>query len=195
MIHDYCSITHRWVAAKKRRRLLALIAGACVLALPASAVAGSGATRYVQKFTVSPDTMCGFTGTSYWVWNLLDYPEGLPTGNGSSVIAGQVIQTFVADNGRGVKITYGGGGESIGSPVNYPNGSSSITVVAAGLNVKVQALGGALLEQSTGRLTYTFLFDANGDFVSLTIDSATGAENNVTGMPDCSVVGPYLAGI
>jgi hypothetical protein len=193
MIHNHSTIRKPSAAAKKYRRLLALIAGACALALPASAFAGSGASRYVEKFTVSPDTMCGFTGTSYWVWNLLGYPDGQPTGNGSSIVAGQIVQTFVADNGRGVKITYGGGGESIGPTVYYPDGSSSITVVAAGLNVKTQALGGALLEQSTGRLTYTYYFDANGDFVSLTIDSAAGPENNLTGAPDCSVIGGYLA--
>jgi hypothetical protein len=133
--------------------------------------------------------MCGFTGTSSWVFNTI---SGQSAGN--SFVAGQIVQTFVADNGRGVVITYDAGVVKIDPTVFYADGSSSISVVEDGLNVKTQALGGPLLEQSTGRLMYTYRFDANGDFVSLTIDGATGPQNNVTGMPDCSVVGPYLAG-
>jgi hypothetical protein len=143
-----------------------------------------------QTFTVSPDSRCGFTGTSSWTFGLTSGP----TANGNSFVAGPIVQTFTADNGRGVKITYDEGVVRIDPTVYYADGSSSITVVEAGLNVKAQAVGGPLLEQSTGRLTYTYSFDPNGDFVSLTIDSATGPENNVTGAPDCSVVGPYLAG-
>jgi hypothetical protein len=174
--------------------LLALLAGVCALVLPGSAVAGASDSRYVEKYMVPADTVCGFTGTSYWVWNLLGFPDGKPTGNGSGLIAGSIDQTFLADNGRGVKFTYVAGNVRMAPTVYYPDGSSSITVIADGLNVKTQAVGGPVLEQSTGRLTYTFSFDQNGDFVSITIDSASGPQNNVTGAPDCSVVGPYLAG-
>jgi hypothetical protein len=189
MTRDHSTIAQTW-ARRKRRLLLALLAGACILALPSSAIAATNVTRDVQQYTVSPDSMCGFTGTSFWVWNLAIGP----TAHGITFEAGGVAQTFVADNGRGVKITYGDGVVKIDPTVYYPDGSSSITVVSDGLNVKAQALGGPLLQQSTGRLTYTYHFDASGDFVSLTIDSATGPENNVTGAPDCSVIGPYLAG-
>src|SRR5579862_6238366 len=92
----------RWLAgAAARRPGLVLLAGACVLALPASAAAGPGMSRSVDKFTV-PDTMCGFTGTSSWVFAITSGP----TANGASIQAGSVVQTFVADNGRGVKISY-----------------------------------------------------------------------------------------
>jgi hypothetical protein len=170
--------------------VLAVLTSGCLLALPVSAGVAANVSRDVEKFTVSPDTMCGSTGTSAWVFNLTSGPVG----NGSSFVAGPIVQTFVADNGRGVKLTYDDGVVRIGPTVHYPDGSTSITVIEGGLNVKAQALGGPLLEQSTGRLTYTFYFDANGDFVSLVIDSATGPQNNVTGAPDCSVIGPYLAG-
>jgi hypothetical protein len=188
MIHNHTTIRQR-SAATRGRRLLALLAGGCVLAVPASAIAATSVSRDVEKYSV-PDSICGFTGTSFWIINLTTVPRP----NGSSIVAGRVIQTFVADNGRGVKITYAAGVTKIDPTVYYPDGTSSITVVSDGMNVKAQALGGPLLEQSTGRLHYTYYFDDNGDFVSLTINSATGPENNVTGMPDCSVVGPYLAG-
>jgi hypothetical protein len=189
MIQHY-STTRRTPVGATARRLLTLLASACALAVPASAVAATNVSRDVEKFTVSPDTMCGFTGASSWIFDLTSGPIA----NGNSFVAGPIVQTFTADNGRGVKITYDDGVVKIDPAVYYPDGSSSITVVEAGLNVKTQAVGGPLLEQSTGRLTYTYYFDASGDFVSLTIDSASGPENNVTGAPDCSVVGPYLAG-
>lgn len=190
MINEHGTSRQAPARAKARRRRLTLLAGACALALPASAFAASNVSHDVQKFTVSPDSMCGFTGTSSWIFDLTSGP----TANGNSFVAGPIVQTFTAVNGRGVKITYDDGVVKIGPPVSYPDGSSTITVAEAGLNVKAQAVGGPLLQQSTGRLTYTFLFDANDNFVSLTIDSATGPENNVTGAPDCSVIGPYLAG-
>jgi len=176
--------------AAARTRTLALLAGAAALALSGSAIAAAGVSRQVQKHTVSPDTLCGVTGTSEWEIALTDSQAG----NDIGVVAGPVVQTFVAGSGRGVKISYDEGVVRIAPAVYNPDGSSSITVVEAGLNVKAQALGGPLLEQSTGRLTYTYYFDSNGDFVSIAIDSASGPENNVTGAPDCGAIGPYLAG-
>jgi len=104
------------------------------------------------------------------------------------------VQTFVADNGRGVKISYVEGVFYDGPTVVYPDGSSSFTAYGDGLDAKTMALGGGLLGQSTGRVTVTFFFDANGNFVSMSIDSISGPQNNTTGAPDCSVVGPYLGG-
>jgi hypothetical protein len=102
------------------------------------------------------------------------------------------VQTFVAGNRRGVKISYDDGVFIAGPTTDYPDGSSSFTGISDGLDVKTQALGGSVLEQSAGRLIVTYYFDANGDFVSLKIDSTTGPQN--LGQPDCSVISPYLAG-
>jgi hypothetical protein len=187
VIHNHRLTTRRHAVAR-RRRLLALLGGVCVFCLSPSAVTASTATRDVEKFTVSPDTLCGFTGTSYWVFDLTI----APTGNGSSITAGPLVQTFVADNGRGVKISFDDGVFIAGPRTYYPDGSSSFTGVSNGLDVKTQALGGSLLEKSAGRLIVTYYFDASGDFVSLSIDSTTGPQN--LGEPDCSVIGPYLAG-
>jgi len=38
------------------------------------------------------------------------------------------------------------------------------------------------------------VIDADGNFVSFTVVSLSGQNPNLTGEPDCSVVGPYLAG-
>jgi hypothetical protein len=176
--------------AIKRRLSLTVLACACVIALPASAGAAAKASHDVERFTVSPDTMCGFTGSSDWLYNFTT----VPTGNGSTVAAGRIVQTFVADNGRGVKISFDSGSFIDGPTTFYPDGSSSFNAVGNGLNAKTQALGGRLLEQSTGRVFVTVRFDANGDFVSISVDSTTGPQNNVTGEPNCSVIGPYLAG-
>ena len=81
-----------------------------------------------------------------------------------------------------------------GPDVYNPDGSFSFTAVEDGLSAKTQALRGPVLEQSTGRVFLTYYFDADGNFISMTIDSTTGPQNNVTGEPDCSIIGPYLAG-
>jgi hypothetical protein len=188
MIHNRLSTWRHAVA--RRRLLLALLAGACFLALPVSTAAAGNASHDVENFTVSPDTMCGFTGTSHWVIHF----TSVPTGKGSTINAGKIVQTFVADNGRGLKISFDAGVFIAGPTVYNPDGSSSFTAVEDGLSAKTQALNGPLLEQSTGRVFITYYFDANGEFVSLTIDSTTGPQNNTTGEPDCSVIGPYLAG-
>jgi hypothetical protein len=178
MTHNHRTITQWLARAPRRWPLLALLAGAVVLGPPASAAAATHETK-----TTSPDTLCGFTGTSYWVFDI---------GNGPRVGAGLAVRTFVANNGRGVKITYQAGVVAqIGPTVYYPDGSSSVTLVEDGPIFITQALGGPLLEQSTGRVTFTVYFDADGNFVSQTVDPTTGPEN--AGAPDCSVIGPYLA--
>lgn len=190
MSTEHTTIRRTLRRATRHRKLLLPLIAACVLALPASAAAGGRSTRFVQKFTVSPDTLCGFTGTSDWLFDL----TGVPTGNASFVNAGSIVQTFMADNGRGVTISYDRGVFISGPPVVYPDGSSSFTATESGLDVKTQALGGALLEQSTGYLTITYYFDANDNFIDATIDSTAGPQNNTTAAPDCSVISPYLAG-
>jgi hypothetical protein len=189
MIHNRRLST--WRPAVARRWLLpTLLAGACFLALPVSTAVAGNASHDVENFTVSPDTMCGFTGTSHWVIHI----TSVPTGKGSTINAGKIVQTFVADNGRGLKISFDAGVFIAGPTVYNPDGSSSFRAVEDGLSAKTQSLNGPLLEQSTGRVFITYYFDANGDFVSLTIDSTTGPQNNTTGEPDCSVIGPYLGG-
>lgn len=190
MIQGHRTTVRQPAAPANRRLLLALVAGACVFSLPVSTAAAANASHDVEQFTVSPDTMCGFAGTSDW----LVRATSVPTGNGSTVNAGRIVQTFVADNGRGVNITFDAGVFKPGPNVYNPDGSFSFTAVEDGLSAKTDALRGPLLEQSTGRVFITYYFDANGDFVSLTIDSTTGPQNNVTGEPDCSVIAPYLAG-
>jgi hypothetical protein len=174
----------------RKRFILGLAAVLCLaLSVGTSQAAAGNATHTVQQYS-TPDNVCGFDGTSYWVIHL----TGVPTGNGSFVQAGSVVQTFIADNGRGVTISYVKGSFITGPTVVYPDGSSSFTAVEDGLNVKTQAVGGGLLEQSTGRITLTYYFDANDNFLGMVIDSTSGPQNNTTGAPDCSVVGPYLAG-
>ena len=189
MFRNRSTITHSRHRAHKRWPLLASLVGALAVGVPVSVAAATHVSRVVDKFTVSADSLCGFTGTSYWV---LDVTSG-PTAGGSSFTAGPAIRTFIADNGRGVKIAYEQGVTKAGPVTYYPDGSSSVTLVEDGLLFQVYAVRGGLLEQSTGRLTFTVDFDANGNIVSQTIDSTTGPLNVSSG-PDCSVIGPYLAG-
>lgn len=188
MIRNRSTLPQSLHCARKRWPLLALLVGALTVSVPVSAADATNVSRDVEKFTVSPDSLCGFAGTSYWV---LDVTSG-PTGGGSSFTAGPTIRTFIADNGRGVKIALEQGSVKAGPVTYYPGGSSSVTLVENGLLFQVYALRGPLLEQSTGRVTFTVYFDANGNFVSQTIDSTTGPED--TSAPDCAVIGPYLAG-
>jgi hypothetical protein len=182
MINHHHTITRWLVRAAKRWPLLAVLAGACVL--DSTVTAAADPTKSAHGIDIiSPYTLCGFTGTLTEVFDFGPGPAG----------AGMEIRTFVADNGRGVKITYQAGNLKALSTVTYPDGSSAVTLVEDGSVFKTQALGGPVLEQSTGRAIFTAYFDPSGNFVSQTVDSTSGPEN--ASAPDCSIIGPYLAGV
>ena len=168
----------------RKRFIVGLAVAVCLgLSVGASQAAAGTASRLVET-DIFPDTVCGFSGTKTLAFNLTFARNG---------IAGTIVDTFVADNGRGVKVTFDAGLFVFGPTIYYPDGSSSFTTIGDGLNAKTQAVGGPLLEQSTGRVVTTFYLDADGNFVNQTM-STSGPENNTTGDFDCSVVGPYLAG-
>lgn len=169
---------------------LALIAAAAGVALSlATGVGASNPTHLTGEF-VFPTTWCGFSGTDdvQFIDNFRTNPDG------SAYDAGQVSETFTADNGRGVKVTFDAGLAEFAPPVSNPDGTTTFIATYSGLNAKTQAVHGPVLQQNAGQLQTTAIIDANGNLISFTAVSVAGQNPNLTGMPDCSVVGPYLAG-
>jgi hypothetical protein len=167
--------------------IAAAVGGVALLRLGGVAQASSGG-HYDGTFTF-PDSLCGFDGTTTL---FVRDNFGTPV-HGGSYDSGQLRQTFVADNGRGVVIMVDAGRLVFDPPIANPDGTTTFIFHSTGQDNKTQALNGPVLEQSTGNAVFTEVVDANGNIVSFSAVS-TGQGNNLTGLPDCSVVGPYLAG-
>jgi hypothetical protein len=169
------------------KRLAALLAGA--IGATALAVGASAATHVTGDF-VFPDVVCGIS-----VQHEVQFIDNFGSkADGSSFDAGRLVETFTAANGRGVKITFDAGHEENAALVNNPDGTTTQVFTFAGLNALTQAVGGPVLEQGSGRVRVTEVFDATGNLVSFNVVALAGPNPNLTGAPDCSVVGPYLAG-
>src|SRR5262249_23406913 len=137
-----------------------------------------------------PDVICGIR-----VQHEVQFIDNFGVkADGSSYDSGYLIETFTAANGRGVRIKFDAGHEENAPPLIGPDGSYTFVSTYSGLNAKTQAVGGPVLAQGSGRVQTTTVFDADGNFVSFAAVSLSGQNPNLTGQPDCSVVGPYLAG-
>jgi hypothetical protein len=135
--------------------------------------------------------MCGFSGTSVVV--VVD--NFGRKANGSSYDSGRVLQTFTAYNGRGVSLGFDAGHLVNLTPVTNADGSTTFVTIYDGLNLKTQAINGPVLQQNTGRVQVTSVYDASGNLISFSAIALAGPNSDLTGAPDCSVVGPYLAGV
>lgn len=167
---------------------LAMVAGA-VLGSAVVAAGASGATHLTGDFAF-PDVACGIS-----VWHEVQYVDNYGVkADGSSSDSGYLVETLTAANGRAVTIKYDAGHEENAPPVIGADGSYTFASTYSGLNAKTQAVGGPVLEQGSGRVEATAVFDADGNLVSFNVISLSGQNPNLTGQPDCSVVGPYLAG-
>ena len=141
------------------------------------------------SFTFS-ETLCGFSGI-----DTVDVLDNFGAKNdGSSYDSGSLSETFVADNGRGVTITYDAGHEYNAPPINNTDGTTTIVYTYSGMNAKTKAIDGPVLEQGSGRVQVTVIYAANGDAISVSVVSLSGQNPNLSGQPDCSVIAPYLAG-
>lgn len=134
------------------------------------------------------DHICGFAGTSYvsFIDNFKTYPDGTTTDTG------RVDQKFTADSGRAITITFAGL-EYFAPPQPNLDGSSTYVATFDGSQTKVQAVNGGMLQQNAGRIQTTAVIAADGTLLSFTVQILAGPNPN-PGLPDCTVVGPYLAG-
>ena len=164
-----------------------LALAACGSGLSASEATAS--THIGGTFTFA-DTLCAFNGVSTFTTE--DNFGSLA--NGGTYDNGRLVQTFVASNGRGVEIDYNAG-RTVFSPITA-NGDGTFTqvAIASGLDVTTKALQGGVLEHGAGRLQVTFALDAQGNAISASATALSGNQPNLSGAPDCSVIGPYLAG-
>jgi len=171
---------------------LAFSAPIIALLLTAAPVAAADPTHISASFTF-PSTLCGFDGTTdvQFIDNFGSYAGG------GSYDSGRVLETFVAENGRGVTIFFAG------HEYNYPpvvNDDGTITrrFLYSEAQFKIQALEGALLQQNAGRLLVTVVRSPSGDVLSITVAVLAGPNPNTTGDENsavsCAVVGPYLGG-
>jgi len=176
----------------RRGRLAAatmLTLGLSSAAFGANTSPASAATHLVQDFSF-PDNLCGFDGISQV--SIIDNFGPLPAG--ATFDAGSIRQTFTADNGRGVILTFDAGHEYNAAPVFNSDGTVTRVFTFSGANVKTQAVQGPVLEQGAGLVQVTLTFDSQGDVVAVSAQSLAGNNPNLTGAPDCTVIGPYLAG-
>ena len=173
-----------------RSRLIAATAVAAAMCTFGPGIPGAGAATHLAADFSVPDTVCGFSGISQW--SVID--NFGPLANGGTFDNGRMVQTFTADNGRAVEIDYGAGHAVFSPPVPNADGTLTQTLTASGLDAITKAVGGPVLEHGAGRVEVTFIEDAQGDTLSVSAVSLAGQNPNLTGAPDCTVVGPYLAG-
>jgi hypothetical protein len=169
------------------KRLALLLTGAIAAATLA---AGASASTHLAGDFVIPQFFCGIN-----VQDEVQYVDNYGTkADGTSSDSGYINETLTAANGRAVTIKYGAGHEENAAPVSNPDGTTTFVSTYSGLNAKTQIVGGPVLEQGSGRIQWTLVLDADGNAVYSSIVSLSGQNPNLTGEPDCSVVGPYLAG-
>lgn len=169
------------------KRLTVLLAGA--VAAASLAGSASGSTHFAGDFVI-PQEFCGIS-----VQDEVQYIDNYGTyADGSSSDSGYLMETLTAANGRAVRIRYDAGRAENAPPVSNSDGTTTFVSTYSGLNAKTQIVGGPVLEQGSGRIQWTLVLDAAGNVVSSSIVSLSGQNPNLTGAPDCSVVGPYLAG-
>ena len=175
----------------ERTHILSGAAAAVLIATAAGTVHAAAAdpTHSAQQFSF-PDTLCGFSGTTQLL--ILDNFGSLP--RGATYDSGRLVQTFTASNGRGVRITYDAGHEYNEPPILNADGTTTQVDLFHGLNALTQAVNGPVLEHGSGIVQVTLVFDANGNLLSVSAIAIAGPNPNLTGAPDCSVIGPYLAG-
>jgi hypothetical protein len=125
------------------RKLTALIVVAAAAATLASRAVATDPGHFRGQFTFA-DTMCGSTGTTTWSVN----DNYGAKADGSSWDAGFLTQTFIADNGRGVLLSYDAGREYNAPAVTSADGTTTLVFVYSGLNLKTQALDGPMLQQT-----------------------------------------------
>lgn len=173
---------------RPRSLILGAIASAvCVIATGAGEAAASQHFRGTISF---PDTLCGFSGIT--TFSTQDNFGSLA--NGGTYDNGRMIQTFTADNGRAVELDYDAGHAVFSPLVPNPDGTFTQVLTASGLNVLTKAVNGPVLEHGSGRGQVTFVVDADGNTISVSAIALSGDQPNLTGAPDCSVIGPYLGG-
>jgi hypothetical protein len=172
------------------RRLVTLFAIVGIALLGHAATASAADPTHSVSQVTFPDTMCGFSGTSTWF--AIDNYGTLP--DGATYDSGRLQQTFVANNGRGVIISYDSGHLYNAPPVLNSNGTVTMVQKFTGLDVKTQAINGPVLQHGAGIVQLTWVLDSAGRVVSLSVVALAGNNPNLSGAPDCSVVGPYLAG-
>ena len=167
-------------------------AGATALLLSplATAAHASPGGHFKQTTVVSPDELCGFTGSS----TIVEVANTTPLPTGGMVLAGQLIQTFTATNGRGVVLSFDKGNIRFNADVVNPDGTTTVSAIENGVSGSTKAVNGPLLEQSTGRVFFSFTFDADGNVIDSTVTPLAGPENNVTGEANCDVITPWLSG-
>lgn len=175
----------------RRTRIVSGVATWAVVAAGAGTmhVAAAEPTHVVHQLTF-PDTMCGFIGTTQFL--IIDNFGSLP--GGATYDSGRLVQTFTADNGRAIRITYDAGHEYNEPPIVNADGTTSEIDLFSGLDALTQAVNGPVLEHGSGIVQVTLVFDANGHVLSASAIAIAGPNPNLTGAPDCSVIGPFLAG-
>ena len=163
------------------------ILASAILASPQTSAFASAPQHITGQFSF-PDNICGFAGTSFvsFIDNFKTYDDG------STTDTGRVYQEFTAASGRAITITFAGL-ESFAAPQPNDDGTTTYVATFDGSQTKVQAVNGGMLQQNAGRIRTIAVVAADGTLLSFTLQVLAGPNPN-PGLPDCAVVGPYLAG-
>ena len=174
----------------RRATLIAGVAIAAAICTFGPAISSAGASTHFAEAVSFPDVLCGFNG----ITELSGIDNFGSLGNGGTYDNGRLVQTFTAVNDRAVEIDYVAGREVFSPLTVNPDGTFTQTITASGLDVLTKAVGGPVLAHGAGRIEVTVIEDANGDTLAVSAVSLAGQNPNLTGAPDCSVIGPYLQG-
>lgn len=150
------------------------------------------ASHLTGSFTF-PGALCGFPGTVQ-----IQFIDNFGAkADGSSWDAGQIHETFTADNGRGVTIDFANGHLENSPTVANPDGTTTLVRTYAGSQFKIQAVNGPVLQQNAGQLQVTVVRAADGSLISFSVVILAGPNPNTSGdenSPEsCAVIAPYLA--
>jgi hypothetical protein len=80
------------------------------------------------------------------------------------------------------------------APIFISDGTVTKVDTFTGLDALRQAVNGPVLELGSGDIQVTLMFDSSGNLLSVSVVALGGPNPNLSGAPDCSVIGPYLAG-
>jgi hypothetical protein len=170
------------------RGLVVLAVAVTAVVVGTAAASAATPTHLTGSFTFR-DNLCGFSGTTH-----LQFIDNFGSkADGSSYDSGQVVQTFNADNGRGVVVTFAGH-EYNAPPVSNPDGTTTLSFVFSEAQNKIQAVGGAVLQMNAGRVAATAVLAPDGSLVSFSVVVLAGPNPNPGMVDNCSVIAPYLAG-
>jgi hypothetical protein len=173
--------------------VLTVITATVLLALMASSAGAAPAIQHhsAKVTTTNLDAnQCDIPGTQVetFMANLVDLPNGTRRFEFwdlwvfTSALTGKSIESFAAE-----QMT------TNLEPIVNPDGTVSFFFTFTGLEQRLKLPNGSVLARDVGPITFTVMYDANGDFVSFAISGEKGPHPLTDSGGYCSVLIPALS--